>query len=584
MIHDSPFYIYCFALPCCPSSSWLCEYYSTVLIQEVKVVKGALAEWGACSRTISFKSHPLSLAYQKDTFAVGLRSGEIAILDAITGSQVATLSGHDGWVRSLTFSLDGIFLVSGGNDTTVKLWDVQTGGVIKTFCGHTHYVLSVSVSPDCTTMASGSRDGTIRLWNIQAGDCFCVMDGFDDWVKSISFSPVDSQLLMSASYNNTVLQWDINGHQIGPAHEGKGIAFSLDGIQFVSWGGQVAIVRNSASRGVIADLQSPSGDFQCCCFSADGKSVAGSAGHTSYVWDITGSDPHLIKTLIGHTGNIISLIFPSSLISASEDGTIKFWQIGALSTDPATTNAKSIPLPLPSIESVSLQVGDGIAISSDFSGVVKTWDILTGLCKASVQTPAIGKTWRDVQLIEGKLVVVWYQDRRISIWDAEKGEFLQVVDTSISRARGIRISGDGSKVFCLAEKSIQAWSIWMGEPMGRVELEDEPYFDPLYVGGSKIWVCFKNSKTQGWDFGISGSSPIQLSNTFPDKPHLNLVGGTNWGTGPCIIKNGVTGKDAFQLVGRYATPEEVQWDGQYLIASYEYGEVLILDFKHVLPQ
>ena len=241
MIHDCPLHIYHHALPFCPPSSWLCEYYSEVLLQQVKVVKGAQTGWGACSRTISLGSIPMSLAYQKGTFAVGLQSGKIAILDAITGSQVAVLPGHTGRVESLAFSLDGIFLVSGGGDNDVKLWDVQTGGVVKTFCGHTGCVFSVSISPDCTTIASGSKDKTVRLWHVQAGGCFCVIDGFNDDVNSVIFSPTNSQLLMSAS-DNTIQQWGIDGCQIGPTHEGRGVTFSPDGTHFVSWGDRKSVV------------------------------------------------------------------------------------------------------------------------------------------------------------------------------------------------------------------------------------------------------------------------------------------------------------------------------------------------------
>ena len=313
--------------------------------------------------------------------------------------------------------------------------------------------------------------------------------------------------------------------------------------------------------------------------------MAGSVNYylnsTIYIWNITGSDPHLIETLTGHSNIITHLIFPSSLISASDDRTIKFWQISTKSTDLPATDTVSTPPTLSSIGSVSLQGRDGVAISSDSAGVVKTWDILTGLCKAAIQTPAEGRTWRDVQFIEGRLIVVWYQDQKIWIWDAEKGEYLQVVDIPIDNARGVRISGDGSKVFCLARGSIQAWSIWTGEPMGSVELEDETYFDPLYMYGSKIWVCFKDSSTQGWDFGISGSSPIPLSHTLPDRPHLSSHG-NRWGTSLSIIKDTVTGKEVFRLVGRYAKLDEVQWDGWYLVAGYESGEVLILDFNHML--
>ena len=378
------------------------------------MVKGGLAEWGECFRTISLDQTPRSLAHKKGTFAVSLYSGQIAIFDAITGSQMAVLHGHTELVRSITFSLDGTFLVSGGDDKIVKLWDVQTGGVVRTFCGHIYGIHSVAISLDCITIASGCRC-TILLWHAQTGDSFCVIDGLNHQVTSLNFSPTNSQLLLSATHDGNVQQWGLDGCQIGPTHEGRGAAFSLDGTNFVSWGGQVATVRNSNSRVVVAELHVSSGNFKCCCFSPDGKFVAGCAGYTSYIWDITGLDPHLIKSLIGHKSVIIALIFPSSLISVSHDITIKFWQTGTPSTDPGPTGTESTPSKSSPIESVSLQVKDGIAISSDLAGVVKTWNILTGLCKASFQTPAPSISWRDAQLIEGRLIIVWHEDQELCI-------------------------------------------------------------------------------------------------------------------------------------------------------------------------
>ena len=585
IISDHPLYTYHLAIPFCPSSSWLHKYYGAELLQSVKVVKGTPAKWGTCSRTAFFNDIPFSLAYWRSIIAVGLRSGDIIILDVVTGTQVAVLSGHNGDVNSVAFSFDGIFLVSGSDDETVKLWDVQTGGVVKTFSGHTDWVWSVSISSDCTTIASGSKDNTIRLWHVQTGDCFCVIDKHKDAVKFVSFSPTDCQLLMSGSRDDTVQQWDMNGCQTGPIYEGTGVDFSSDGTHFVLWGGKVATVRTSGSRVVVAKLRVSINQFMCCCFSSNVELLAGAAGHTIYIWNITGSDPHLIETLIGHTNDINPLIFPSSLISGSDDKTVKFWKTGAPDPDPvATDETSTIPSPS-SIESVSLQARDGVAISSNEAGVVKTWDILTGLCKASFQTPAKGNIWRDAQLIEGRLIVVWHQEPEIHIWDAEKGESLQKVDVPGSVAGGIRISGDGSKVFGLIGGFIHAWSIWTGEAVGKVEVGDSEYIYPLYLDGSRIWVCCKDSPIQGWGFGISGFSPFQLlSNTPPDESHLDPIGCTQQATGPFTIKDRRGGRVVFQLAGEYAKPTEVQWDDQYLVAGYKYGEVLILDFNSVVLQ
>jgi len=582
-IVNSPSHIYSYALQFSPPSSWLHKYYRAQLSQGVRVVKGIPAEWGTCARTVFLSDSPHSLAYWKDTIVVGLRSGDITILDAITGSKMAVLSEHTGCVRSLAFSLDGTFFVSGGNDKNIKLWDVQTGGVVKTFCGHTNHVYSVSISPDCTTIASGSLDRTIRLWHIQAGDCFCVIKEFNHWINSVSFSPTNPQLLISASNGNTVQQWDTNGCQIGPTHKGKGVAFSSDGTHFVSWAGKVATVHNSGSRVVVAQLQVSGDTFQCCCFSPNGKLVIGSVESTIYAWNITGSDPYLVETFTGHTSCISSLIFAASPISASWDNTVKFWQIGALSTDSAAADTLSTSLRPYPIVSVSLQARNGVAISFDSAGVVATWDILTGLHKAFFQAPVIGDTYRDAQLIESRLIAVWCVGSSLSIWDAEKNKFLQIVDIHVPAIKGIKISGDGSKVFCLIKKSIQAWAIQTGEAVGKVELEGDPYLDPFYVDGSKIWVCFVDSSIQGWDFGISGSSPILLSNTIQNRPHLNLIGGVRQETGPIMVETmDAATRKVFQLVGRYAQPTVVQWDGQYLVAGYRSGEILILDFSDAL--
>ena len=329
----------------------------------------------------------------------------------------------------------------------------------------------------------------------------------------------------------------------------------------------------------MVEFQVTRSDTKYCCFSPDGRLVAIAGGNTAYVWDITNSNPHLVETFIGHTKDITSLAFssPITLISASEDGSVKFWQIGAPSMDPALIGPESAPLTSAPIKAITLCAEDGIAITIDSDSIVKTWDISTGLHKASFQTPAKGNK-RDVRLINGKLIIVWNADEKIHIWDEEKQEPLLEIYV-FGSIEDLRISGDGSRVFTLHSQSIYAWSTQTGEVVDEVRIKYPSSIGSLTIDGLKVWAHWPQSKSQGWDFGIPGSSPVQLSN-IPTLSNRNLL----WDPSLARIKNTVTGEVVFQLSGRFAKPAVVQYDGSYLVAGYHSGEILILNMKHVLLQ
>ena len=549
------------------------------------MVKGLPSEWGSCFRTVSLKSPPVALSYWEATIAVGCENLDIIIFSAITGSQIAVLSGHTDSVQSVTFSSDGRSLASGSGDKTVKLWDVQTGGVIKTFHGHSDWVFSVSISGDYTRIASGSWDCTICLWDIQTGECLHTIKQ-QKWVEYVSFSPTDPQHIISIS-DGKVWEWDINSQQISSLHDATSLAFSPDHTQLALCYGEVITVQNFNSGAIITQFSIADGTIWHCCFSPDGKLIAAAAGGTVYIWDITSPDCCLIETFVGHTEFIRRLAFSSSssLISASGDSSVKFWQIRTPSKNQTTADSESAPLTVSPIQSVRLQARAGVAISSDEAGVVKTWDLSTGLCKESHQTPVGDCFYRDVQLTGSGLVIVWYKNSQIHIWDINKNEPLWTVGGPSAEPLGLRISGDGTKVFCLIWRSIWAWSIDTGECMGEMELELGGHWclDPLQMDDSRIWVQLEDSSTQGWDFGTSSSSIIPSSIGSTGRPLLNFISGPYWQTDvPSRIT--ISGKELFQLSGRYARPKKVQGDEQYLIAGYYSGELLILDFHHMCPK
>jgi len=575
IISNSPPHLYHTALPLSPSSSWLHECYAAELSQEIRVVKGLPVKWGMCSHTVLLDYIPLTLSYWNNAVAVGSGHRDIFIFDVITGIQTAVLPGHTDGVSSLTFSSDGTSLVSGSGDKTVKLWDVQTGGIIKTFHGHTDRVCSVSISADSTTIASGSDDKTIRFWNIQMGECHQIIKQWNN-VHCISFSPKDPQSLISVSYK-TVQQWNIDGYKIGHTYDGDWIAFSSDGTQFVLCTGSDITVQNINSGVAVAKFNVTYRDSGPCCFSPDGRLVAISDGCLFHLWDITSSPPHLIESFIGHTSHIRSLAFSSSsnLISACSDGSVKFWQIGASSPDPVVTDPKSTPLTSAPTGSITLKAKNSPIIPSDLpDGVMKTWGILAGCSKRSLQIPAQGSHESNIQPIDSKLIFVWYANGKINIWDAEKGKLLQTINVPRDEVIDLRVSGDGSKVFCLHASFMQAWDIWTSEAVGKVEFHFVGSI--IAIDGSKIWAV--DGWAHGWDFGITGSSPVSLFIEPSDRLQLNDT--KLWERNMSRMWDMVTGKVVFLLPGGFGKVIHVQLGGQYLVASFKSKEVLILDLSH----
>jgi len=578
-ILDSPSHLYYHALPFSPSSSWLHECYTAELLQVVKVVKGLPVEWEVYSRTVLLNNVPQTLSCWNNTVAVGTSDRDILILDAITGGQTAVLPGHTSMVKSLTFSSDGTSLVSGSHDNTVKLWDMQTGSVVKTFHGHTRGVCSVSISADYTTIASGSADMSIRLWDIEMGECCHIMEQ-QDIVYYIRFSPTDPQCLIFVS-DAAVQFWDIGNQKVGPTYNGYEIAFSPDGTQFLLCGEDGVTLQNTNS-GVVSKL-SMERNCDNPCFSPDGRLVAVADLSNICVWDITGSDPHYVGTFLDHAGNIYSLTFssPSTLISASEEKLVRFWKIGALPINPVMTDPKSTPPTSAPTKSIVLKAKIGPIIPSGLPvWVKKTWGVLTGHHKGSLQIPAEDSHQSNTQPGDSKLIFVWYADKKFNIWDAEKGELLWTMNVSIVDLQDLRVLGDGSKIVYLDWGTIEARDIWTGE-LAVGEVCWPRICRLLKTGGSKVW-AEGSSGTMEWDFGTPGSPPAQLSSGPPDRFHINDT--KLWEIGMSRMEDVVTGKVIFQLPEGFRNPVDVQWGGQYLVVHLRGGEVLILDFSHMVLQ
>ena len=168
----------------------------------------------------------------------------------------------------------------------------------------------------------------------------------------------------------------------------------------------------------------------------------------------------------------------------------------------------------------------------------------------------------------------------IHICGASEEELILAPRESGSGVESLRIVGDGSKIFCLGQYYIQAWSTLTGEVLGEVEIEQRSEFGSLVIEGSKVWACYPSEDYQGWDFEIPGSSPTQLLNIPPTKLHPS--GFMLWDWDQSKVQDVVTGRVVFQLPKTFEKPVDVQWDNQNLFICFKSTKMLILDFSYFL--
>nr|VFJ48490.1 MAG: WD40 repeat [Candidatus Kentron sp. FW] len=149
---------------------------------------------------------------QVGTTRIGTANGQmhrtLEILQDGRVTHTITRGSTDGYDhRSLTLTLDGKTVVSGGMNGVITSYDVATGKKRQEFIGHTGDVWAVAPSPDGRFLVSGSADQTVRLWELATGKAlltiFPAADG--EWV---AWTPAG---YYTASLNgDRLIGWHIN--------------------------------------------------------------------------------------------------------------------------------------------------------------------------------------------------------------------------------------------------------------------------------------------------------------------------------------------------------------------------------------
>jgi len=298
-------------------------------------------------------------------------------------------------VRSVAFSPDMQFALSGSTNDTATLWDLTAATAVRTFSAPRGYMgdgLIVAFSKDGLYGMTGGKG--LKIWDLSTGGEVRTIG--NRRTMSIAVSP-DKQSVLTGEWPSGVVSithpymslWDMNtGRQIRGYEDSERsavgtVAFSPDGRYALSGhrGGKMFlwdVASGNMINSVKADRDFLAPDINSVAFSPNGKyALSGGMDNTLRLWNIPSLI--LVKEFHGHTGTIgISSVAFSpdgkyALSGGWYDGFIKLWN---LSTG---AEIRSIKAHSSMIAVSSLAISpDGKFILSGGDASTRIWDFSTG--------------------------------------------------------------------------------------------------------------------------------------------------------------------------------------------------------------
>ncbi len=415
----------------------------TIQLWDVVTGKHKATLKGNTGRTelMAFSPDGLTLASATDDRWTNEYSDDktIRLWDTETGQHKTTFGNPDFHVNSIAFSPDGNTIVSGGLDNidrprrsfddtvplgTVLLWDAATGEHKETLIKEqTDSVFTVIYSPNGSSLVSGSKDGTILLWDPATYQLKASLTGYPD---AIAFSPDSSTLAIATQDKKIVLYDAVSGeHKLTLTEhtdEVYSLVFNPDGRTFAGIGGDSTILLWDAVTGEhLQTITRHTRSVSSISFNPDGNrlATAGNADRGTIgdkiirIWNVHSEDLQstfkvpLAQWIEGDIRIFADAISYSpdgkTLASASEDGTIRLWDVEA--EKPRATTFEGLkglqtdePLQEYSIDGFVLAYspdGKTLATSSRFfpfdrDTTIQLWDAVTCKHKTTLTTEGCG--------------------------------------------------------------------------------------------------------------------------------------------------------------------------------------------------
>jgi len=496
--------------------------YSSAQLWDVKTGKQLSVLRGHKRRVISVAFNPSGT-----TVITGSEDGTARLWNARTGDLLSTLRGHKGNVQQVAFSPSGDRIVTASADGTARLWgagaaaakvdlsndailigqqvafdsagkriikadsdntavvlDVETGETIFRLIGKkTNFLFTfVAFDPSGERIITASSDSSISYWDARTGKLVQTY-GLKIVPWKSALSPKGNMLVISFFDDSRAGLWRLDKSTLADllapmptiplSPEASKPVFpaapTTDAIQFHG----VIFVSNKEGKSTQGDVQSvnfnPNGDMVAIAYA--GKKEGRSANAS--VWDV-GSQKRLF-ILSGHRETVRSAYFSpagNKIVTASEDGTVRLWQIAPEELVVARKDIKEKgSTSYRKVKQLSVMhghtddvlmarfnpAGDKI-VSASSDGTAKIWDVKTGaeIITLSGHTDEINEA---VFSPSGEIIATASDDRTVRLWEVATGKMLNVFRGHTDYVSSVQFSPSGREVLTISNGMALLWDV-----------------------------------------------------------------------------------------------------------------------------
>ncbi len=220
-----------------------------------------------------------------------VKGAQIQILSFQNEVEVAWQHGQNS-INNLHFSNDNQFLLSTGQDSTLKVWDWQRQLLVDSLKINDSKLFATFAPNNANLIAIASNQGHIRLYNRKHKKFENILGAHQGVIHSIHFSP-DGKHLLSSSADKTATIWEVET-------------------------GQKVLMLQGHASAVLHARFSPNGQYI----------VTASHDRMAKIWEVNDSKVVSLEYK-GHTAGLLDARFigdEGHVMTTSLDGLMKVWE------------------------------------------------------------------------------------------------------------------------------------------------------------------------------------------------------------------------------------------------------------------